>query len=42
MGDIMNKKKLLWNLFIHSGKIEYYMEYKKVKDDEIIDIDFSL
>lgn len=33
----MNKKELLWNLFIHTGKIEYYMEYKKVKGDEIID-----
>lgn len=42
MGDIMNKKELLWNLFIHTGKIEYYMEYKKVKDDEIINIDSSL
>lgn len=38
----MNKKELLWNLFIHTGKIEYYMEYKKVKDDnEIINIDSS-
>lgn len=36
----MNKKELLWNLFIHTGKIEYYMEYKKVKGDEIIHVDF--
>ena len=32
----MNKKELLWNLFMHTGKIEYYMEYKRVKGDEII------
>lgn len=38
----MNKKKLLWDLFMHTGKIEYYMEYKKVKDDETIDIDSAL
>lgn len=25
----MNKKDLLWDLFTHTGKIEYYLEYKK-------------
>lgn len=34
----MNKKELLWNLFIHTGKIEYYMEYKKLRGDEHIDL----
>lgn len=37
----MNKKELLWNLFIHTGKIEYYVEYKKMKGDEFIKIDSS-
>lgn len=27
----MNKKELLWSLFVNTGKIEYYMEYKKLK-----------
>ena len=22
-------KDLLWNLFVHTGKIEYYMKYKE-------------
>lgn len=35
----MNKKNLLWNLFMHTGKIEYYIEYKKMNGDEIINID---
>lgn len=35
----MNKKKLLWDLFIHTGKIEYYMEYKKTSDYEVVNID---
>lgn len=35
----MNKKKILWDLFMHTGKIEYYIEYKKMKGDEIINID---
>lgn len=30
----MNKKQLLWDLFVHTGKIEYYMEYKKLKESE--------
>lgn len=30
----MNKKQLLWDLFVHTGKIEYYMEYKKLKGSE--------
>jgi len=38
----MKKKDLLWNLFINTGKIEYYIEYKKVDGDEFIDIDSSL
>lgn len=25
-------KKLLWELFRHTGKIEYYLMYKKKKD----------
>lgn len=32
----MNKKKLLWDLFMHTGKIEYYIEYKKTGDHEIV------
>lgn len=24
-------EKLLWDLFIHTGKIEYYMKYKELK-----------
>lgn len=27
-------KDLLWELFINTGKIEYYLEYKKVDLDE--------
>lgn len=38
MGDIMNKKKLLWDLFVNTGNIEYYIAYKKTSDDEVIDI----
>lgn len=26
-------KQLLWDLFKNTGKIEYYLKYKKVKDD---------
>lgn len=26
------KKKLLWNLFEKTGKIEYYLKYKEVED----------
>lgn len=37
----MNKKQLLWNLFILTGKIEYYLEYKNMKEDEFINIDSS-
>lgn len=28
------KKELLWNLFKKTGKIEYYMEYKKISKGE--------
>ena len=28
------KKELLWNLFKSTGKIEYYLQYKKIKDNE--------
>lgn len=27
-GDYMNKE-LLWSLFKHTGKIEYYLKYKQ-------------
>ena len=27
-------KELLWNLFKNTGKIEYYLEYKKIKDEK--------
>lgn len=30
---MMNKKQLLWDLFVHTGKIEYYLEYKKWEND---------
>lgn len=26
-------KELLWDLFKSTGKIEYYLKYKKMKDD---------
>lgn len=26
-------KKLLWDLFTHTGKIEYYLKYKEIKDE---------
>lgn len=31
----MKRIELLWNLFVHTGKIEYYMEYKKEKEKDI-------
>ena len=37
----MNKKQLLWDLFMNTGKFEYYIEYKKVNDNEVINIDFT-
>jgi len=27
------KKELLWNLFKTTGKIEYYLEYKKIEKE---------
>ena len=27
-------KDLLWDLFVHTGKIEYYMKYKEVEKNE--------
>ena len=27
-------KDLLWSLFVHTGKIEYYMKYKEVLKNE--------
>ena len=30
------KKELLWKLFEKTGKIEYYMEYKKIDLNEAI------
>lgn len=30
----MDRKELLWNLFKLTGKVEYYMEYKKEKGKE--------
>lgn len=27
-------KELLWNLFEKTGKIEYYLKYKKIKNKE--------
>lgn len=27
-------KDLLWDLFVHTGKIEYYMKYKEVIKNE--------
>jgi len=38
----MNKKELLWNLFMNTGKIEYYIEYKKTSSDEVVNIDSAL
>lgn len=26
-------KELLWDLFKNTGKIEYYLKYKQMKDD---------
>lgn len=26
------QKELLWNLFKHTGKIEYYMKWKSLQD----------
>lgn len=26
-------EQLLWDLFKNTGKIEYYIKYKKIKDD---------
>lgn len=28
------KKELLWNLFKNTGKIEYYLEYKKLEKSQ--------
>lgn len=28
-----NMEELLWNLFKNTGKIEYYLKYKKIKDE---------
>lgn len=28
------KKQILWDLFKHTGKIEYYLKYKALKDDK--------
>lgn len=25
-------RKLLWELFVHTGKIEYYLKYKEIED----------
>lgn len=30
----MNKKKRAWNKFKNSGKIEDYLKYKKIVDEE--------
>ena len=27
-------KNLLWDLFKNTGKIEYYLKYKQMKDDD--------
>ena len=32
VGDDM-KKKLLWELFKNTGKIEYYLKYKELEKD---------
>ena len=32
-------KELLWNLFKNTGKIEYYMQYKKILEQETNDRD---
>lgn len=32
LGDNMNKDKL-WNEFVKTGKLEYYLEYKKLCGD---------
>ena len=26
-------KDLLWDMFVHTGKIEYYIKYKELKKD---------
>lgn len=28
------KKEILWNLFKKTGKIEYYLKYKKLEKEE--------
>lgn len=28
------KKELLWNLFMTTGKIEYYLKYKEIEKKE--------
>lgn len=28
-------RKLLWDLFIHTGKIEYYLKYKELLRGEL-------
>lgn len=36
-GDNMNKEDM-WQLFMHTGKIEYYLKYKKLtKENNIND-----
>lgn len=30
----MKDKELLWNLFRTTGKIEYYIEYKKIEENK--------
>ncbi len=32
IGD--NMEELLWDLFRNTGKIEYYIKYKKLKDEK--------
>lgn len=27
-------KDLLWDMFVHTGKIEYYLKYKEVEKSE--------
>lgn len=29
------KKELLWNLFVTTGKIEYYLKYKEIEKNDI-------
>ena len=28
-------KDLLWDLFVHTGKIEYYIKYKEMEEGKI-------